>query len=362
MRFAFFDDYCHERGHHPDLLMGLGTAAGAPVYCPPSYLEGRSADRRRVEHVPVTGSRQGLASVTRRNLEASLADASARGCEVFVNLFFDENWDSLPVAPGPLRVIHALHRPAELTGELGGVNAEKTGDVRGLLKQLGEGRDLFVVHTVTGERQALDWLPRDVVVRVGWPAATAAEVRERFAAPRRVTDEEPYVLLVGEALDYKGFHHLLEAVNPGPRLRIAGNLANGEELIARRYPRARVDWEPGWITRERMHRLIEGAAVVAFPYLDEFAAHGGVSAALVQALTFGKAIVVSEPLAPQVPVSEAIMTVPTGDVRALRAAIARGMDHRAVLEDAAQDLREYVLREHTYEGHLEQMSQAVAGR
>ena len=357
-RYALFDDYPLERGHHPDLAIGLGLAVAAAIYCPPSFLEGRP-DAATLRHRPVIASPDQSPGPTRLNLEWSLADAESLGCDVFVNLFFDENWDAFPLRSDDMWFVQSLHRPGELTGTLGGINACKSGDVLGVLSALAES-DLFVVHTAIGERQARGWLPPARVLRAGWPTASAAEVRHRLSLRRR-GDEEPYVLLIGEALDYKGVDLLMEALSPGPPLRIAGNLTyGGPRWLADAYPRARVTWEPGWVPRDRMSDLVAGASVVVFPYLDEFKLHGGVSGALVNAMTFGKPIVISEALAGQAPQSPACQVVPCGDAASLHLAILRAMANTEELHQMAGALTDYLLREHTYEGHLGRISERLA--
>jgi hypothetical protein len=355
---AFFDDYAFERGHHPDLIVGLGVTAQAALYCPDSFLDGRP-DAATLVHRPVIGSPAGSPLVTRRNLEACYADAAARGDVAFVNLFLDENWDSFPICRGNLPIVHYLHRPAELTGALGGVNAIKPGDAVAQLKLLAA-RDPIVVHTRTGERQALGWLRRDQVCRIGWPAATTAELAARFSARRPEPGHEPYVLLIGEALEYKGIRCLLEAVSQGLRLRIAGNLREPEAAwLARTYPKARVSWELGWVTREWMNELIAGAAIVAFPYLPGFEEHGGVSGAVLHALTFGKPIVFSPTLAAQVPSAPSCLPVDPSDVDGLRRTLTWAIGHQDELHDAAGSLEQFLMAEHSYEAHVAKLTGRV---
>ncbi|HEX6871826.1 MAG TPA: glycosyltransferase [Micromonosporaceae bacterium] len=353
-RLALFDDFPHERGHHPDFMMGLGAAAGARLYCPPSFLDGRD-DVGHLPHLPMSGAPDRSPEATTRNLRLAYDDAQTAGCDVLVNLFIDENWDSFPIRRDRMRMAHSLHRPGELTGRLGGVNAVKSGDAVATVRELAR-QDLFIVHTPIGERQARQWLPAERVIRIGWPAARAADIRRRFASPPPLSgDGEPYVLMMGEALAYKGIHCLLEAVSNGPLLRIAGNLAVGDAAwLAREYPKARVTWEPGWVTRARMDELLEGAAVVAFPYLDDFADHGGISAALVHALCYAKPVVVSTSLAGQVPNSVACPVVaPVAD--ALADALARMMADPIGWHEAVRALEPYFLREHTYEAHVDRL-------
>jgi glycosyltransferase involved in cell wall biosynthesis len=172
---------------------------------------------------------------------------------------------------------------------------------------------------------------------------------------------EPYVLLIGEALEYKGIHCLLEALNPGPLLRIAGNLAvGGADWLIREYPKARVTWEPSWIARSRLDELVAGAAVIAFPYLAGFDSHGGVSGALVHALTAGKPVVISTALASQAPQAPSCRVVNCGDARELRQAIDWAMANSACLHQAARDLEAYLIREHTYEQHVHRMAERLS--
>lgn len=359
LRFAFFDDYADERGHHPDLILGLGEASGAHIYCPDSFLDG-GIPLRIAAHHPMVGAPGGSPDVTRANLEACCGDARASGCEVLVNLFIDENWDSFPIPRERLPIVHTLHRPGELTGLLGGTNAAKPFAAVAAIAKLAQ-TDPLIVHTHTAERQARAMFPAANVVHLGWPAAHRDEIVARFAAAAALNAsgdaDEPYVLLVGEALKYKGIELLLAALSPGPRLKIGGYPTyGGPGWIAASFPQARVSWEPGWVTRDRMAELISGAAVVVFPYLPEFAEHGGASGALVHALTFAKPIVMSEALTAQSPSAEACLVVPANDVETLRKTVLAAVERRNELTAAALDLRDHVLTEHSYESHVSRLS------
>ncbi|WFE96503.1 glycosyltransferase family 4 protein [Micromonospora sp. WMMD987] len=356
MRLAFFDDYGEVPGHHPDHIVGLGRAARAPIYCPDGFLEGRRELTELIHH-PVTGDVDRTPGPARTNLETACADAVRRGADVLVNLFLDENWDAFPIARHGIRMAHTLHRPGAIEGTMGGINAVKQGDAVGVLRRLAP-TDPIVVHTSAGLRQASRWIPADRIVHLGWPAATGEAIRRRFAAAgAATTDDEPYVLLIGRGNRYKGIRVLLEAVGPGDhRLRIGGKLEvpGDADWLAEEFPRARVSWEPGWVDDHRLDQLIAGAAVVVFPYLSGFEAHGGVSGALVHALTFAKPIVVTEELRTQLPELAASLVVPTGDATALKAALDRVMaDPRRFAQPA--ELEKYLVDNHSYERHVEQM-------
>jgi glycosyltransferase involved in cell wall biosynthesis len=360
VKLAFFDDYADERGHHPDYIMGLALAANTPVYCPATFLDGRP-ERATLVHRPVVGDVERSPVLTRANLQRVYEDAERLGVDVLVNMFLDENRDAFPIERRGVRLAHVLHRPARLSGTIGGVNATKHGDAMHVLKGLAV-TDLVIVHTEVGAHQVAQWIPRGRIVHLGWPAATVASIRRRFMAPAGGGgNDEPYVLLIGEALEYKGIHVLLEAVNPGHSLRIAGNLAVGDAAwLAREFPRARVTWEPGWVDRERLDELITGAAVVAFPYLRGFDVHGGVSGALVHAMTFAKPIVVSRELLAQVPDPASCLVVPTGDAIALRAALDRAMARPDDFRQTAGELEECLIENHSYERHLERLIDRLA--
>jgi glycosyltransferase involved in cell wall biosynthesis len=221
--------------------------------------------------------------------------------------------------------------------------------------------DLFVVHTLAAAQVGQNWLPRPRLLRLGWPAASLAEVADRFAASAPPTDREPYALLIGDARDAKGIHVLLTALEDGgPLLRIVGQQLDGvEESLRHRYPATRVDWVTGWVSRSPLTEAISGAAVVVFPYLDSFGRHGGVSGALAQALTFAKPIVATTVLADQLPQSAACRLIEPGDTAALRYAIQWAIRNTTELHLSARATFEYVRRWHTYDFHLERILERV---
>ena len=212
------------------------------------------------------------------------------------------------------------------------------------------------MHSPAGERLASEFIDPSRLVRSAWPAASRAEVAAWFDHAAVPAGDDPYLLSIGSARSDKGTDLLMSALTQGHRLRIVGQQYEGMQAhLSGRHPQARVEWETGWISRERLGRAIAGAAVIVFPYQPEFTDYGGASGALAQALTFGKPIIVSEVLADQVPNSPACRVVPTGDEGALRQAIDDTLGDLPALHDAAADLRKYVEENHTYEGHLERI-------
>jgi glycosyltransferase involved in cell wall biosynthesis len=367
---AVFDDFTDTvLGHHPDFTVGLANAAPAVtapgdavlLYCPPEYLHQRSP-HPGVAHHPSVGRSPGSGpvklpyarGVEPDNLAAACLDAQRRGAEVFIDCYFDENYAAWPAPPTTLRFVHSLHRPGYFARQAG----EHIGRERlaRLLREL-DRNDLFVVHSRAGERLAAELVDQRALIRTGWPSATRAEVAAWFDRAATATDDaDPYVLSIGSARGDKGFELLVSALATNHRLRIVGQQYEGVEADVRaRHPDKRIEWETGWVSRERLGEEIARAAVIVFPYQPEFTDYGGASGALGQALTFGKPVIVSEVLADQVPDSPACRVIPTGDAAALRRAIDEALGDLPALREAAADLRKYVEDHHTYEGHLERI-------
>lgn len=365
-----FDDFTDTvLGHHPDFIMGLANAAATAtdpsgsvrLYCPPSYLSGHRL-HEGVGHESVAGGSASSSGVKLpysrvvdpADLAKACQDAAAHGVTVFLNCYFDENY---PACPGPeagLRYVHSLHRPGYFAADA----AHHLGRYQRLADFVGERASdaLVVVNTRVGERQAAQFVDPRNLLRTGWPTATRVEVAEWFERPQLPADHEPYVLSIGSARADKGIQVLLSALAGGPTVRILGQQYDGVEARLRSdHPRTRVEWETGWISRQRLGEAIAGAAVVVFPYQEEFAVYGGASGALAQALSVGKPVIVSEVLADQVPDSPACQIVPTADEEMLRRAVRVALSNLRELHEAAADLRAYVEDNHTYEGHLQRI-------
>lgn len=365
---ALFDDFTDSvLGHHPDFIIGLANAAAAlgdprsavRLYCPESYLAHHRPDAN-VVHQDASGGSPGSGDsklhysrfVDGSNLAKATRDATDHGVRLFFNCYFDENYPAWPASEPGLRYVHSLHRPGYFAADaerfLGG-HRSLAGFVR---EHAGSG--LFIVNTRAGERQARSFVdPRNLLLS-GWPTATRAEVEARFKRRWTQKPAEPYVLSVGSARSDKGIELLMSALAHGPRLRIIGQQYEGVEArLTAQYPDTRVDWETGWISRRRLFEAIDDAAVLVFPYQPEFAGYGGASGALAQALTAGKPVIVSEILADQVPPSQACQVVPSRDEQALRRSVEHAMGHTRALHEAALATREYVEKNHTYEGHLQ---------
>lgn len=367
--FALFDDFTDSvLGHHPDFVVGLADAAAraggtgsARLYCPSSYLRHHQL-RPGVVHRPSSaespnsaGKKVSFSSwASPANVALASSDAEAHGSELFLNCYFDENY---PAWPGPrttMRYVHVLHRPGYFAADAARYAAD-AGGVAGLVRERA-GDSLFVVNTLTGARQAGAFIDPATIIRTGWPTATRAEVDWWYRDNRPPVGDEPYVLSIGSARSDKGINVLLAALADGPRLVILGQQYDGvEERIRQEHARTRVEWESGWVSRQRLSEVIRGASVIVFPYQREFAGYGGASGALAQALAAGKPVIVSDVLAEQVPASPACRVVPTDDVVVLRRAVTEALREVENLHIAASELRDHVEKNHTYEGFVEQV-------
>lgn len=363
-RLAFFDDYPNsDLGHHPELILGLTCAAAklspdlqTRFYCPTAYIPPGELPPQGL-HIACEGRRPYTPDTSRGTALGACVDAAQHGATALVNLFLDENHRSFPARQANLSLVHVLHRP--------GIQPRGPGSPRPDLQWLfAAGRDdLVVVHTRRGVDFAQQLVPRRNLVRIGWPTATRDEIAARFTETQLARDDEPYVLFIGDARDDKGIHWLLSALADGPRLVIVGQQTpgRGTELIST-YPRTRIDVHYGWRQKTGIDEMIAGAAVIVFPYERAFGLHGGASAALAQALTHPRPIVLSSVLADQIPASDACIVVPVGDGRNLRGALDRAISERDALDTVASERLSYVLQEHTYEGHIEGILERLESR
>jgi glycosyltransferase involved in cell wall biosynthesis len=350
---GFFDDYGDTPGHHPDLILGLGRVEAEPVFCPRSFHAG--APDPRVALHPVDPAKLDAAT-TRTNLLRVEATMPTLGVDVLVNLFLDENIEALP-ARAPM--VHVLHRPNELRHRIENEGSSLRPEQLGDLLRVDGRPEVVVVHTTRALTQATELFPDHTVTQLGWPSASAEDVRRRFEVACPVG--RPYVVLIGEARAYKQVRWLIEALGPNLRLHVAGMLHEGDrEWLRRRSWTRDVRFEPGWVPPERMAELILGASAAVFPYWDRFEDHGGVSAALVQALTFGKPVVATRVIADQIPPSAARTVVDDQDLPGLTEALARVVDERVQQHDDAKDLLDHVLATHTYEGHVDALRELAS--
>jgi hypothetical protein len=355
---TLFDDYPNEDiGHHPAHALGLASAAYAryghppPLFCPSSYIGGNER-LYYVTHHPCEGPLPYTPQASRANVRAAHELSERSSADFVFNLFLDENFGSFEDLDTTIPWVHALHRPGPRP------RGPQSGrpDLRWLSIR---SRDLIVVHTRAGARHAAEIAPRNRILRAGWPTSFRGDVISRFAAPAP-NPSNPHVLVVGGARLDKGIRCLLAAAEDSIEVRVLGEQAPGlRGQLEAEFPLANVRWDITWASKTKLDAGISAASACVYPYLGEFGRHGGASGALAQALTHPVPLIVSKELADQVPVSDACLVVATDDSAALRRAIRRVLRASDALRATALGHRDFALREHTYEGHLERVVDRV---
>jgi glycosyltransferase involved in cell wall biosynthesis len=201
----------------------------------------------------------------------------------------------------------------------------RTARREGLWRTLFARFDRVVVHSERG---------REALAAFGVPDGKLRVISHpvfRSDPPR--ADDGRTVLALGVIRAYKGLPDALEAVLavPDARLLVAGDPRIPlEELRAR--AGARAEWRLGYLGRPALERALSESTVAVFPYAAELDQSG----ALLQALGAGVPAVVYDVggLGEVVERFEAGRVVPSGDVDALREAVAHLLDDDAALASA----------------------------
>jgi glycosyltransferase involved in cell wall biosynthesis len=205
-----------------------------------------------------------------------------------------------------------------------------------------------------------DLVPTDRVRLVEWP------VTHRDApslAPGWSTRPEGVDLLfAGTARRAKGLDILLQAipsVRGFDRLVIPGSiptqLRSGLDLSD-----PRVDLWDRFLEPAEYAATMAGAALVVLPYHRTYVDQGISSAVLAEAMAYGRPLVVSNALGPQLPPGyRGAVVADAEDPAAFARGIERALaDLDALTTAAMTEGREFVRRHHTYEGYLEQLADA----
>lgn len=139
-----------------------------------------------------------------------------------------------------------------------------------------------------------------------------------------------YVVAVGRFVEEKGFHDLIEAfakVSPqGFRLAIAGD-ADHEDAYSRSLKELARKHDvvlTGFIRGEKMNQLMTNAALFCLPSY-----HEGLPIVLLEAMSYGIDVAVSDIPANLLPALEEKDFYPVGDVDALAALLQRKLDNNA---------------------------------
>lgn len=129
------------------------------------------------------------------------------------------------------------------------------------------------------------------------------------------------ILVATRLVQRKGVQTLLEALNgavPGFEIVVAGDGPLLEPLRAQARAHGLPVHFTGFVTRERLAELYAGARIFAFPSIQE-----NFPMVLLEAMAHGCAVVTTSAPGCAEVVGDAALTVPPGDVAALRAAVRR---------------------------------------
>lgn len=350
-------------GHHPALIAGLartlidvdgqvGVAARKP---PPistgcDWLETPPHATGRLRHIP--GGRRVMRRVVewvRRQEGRTLWD---------IDLNANAMWTIDEVLALPRRV-HVLHnaqpldqrswRPNRLARQL-----VSRAFVRSLVRTGGK----LVVHTAAdADRVRSSGL--DVPVHhVDFAICSRSDLEARSFDTSSRTGAELSLLFVGRARDDKGCRQLLEALAgmlQPPALHVAGTQRPQViEQLRRDFSTVPVTWTNSWIPADELAKHFLACDLVVLPYQAGFESRGGVSAVLVEALSWGRPVVVTPPVARLLPAEfpAAVVASGTGAIE-IRKAIRSATTEIDALRMAAREVGPTLVRErHTYEAYV----------
>ena len=226
---------------------------------------------------------------------------------------------------------------------------------RRVLRDLGRTGARFVAHTdVVAERLA-DFVPADQVVKLGWPVQSRrAEVLDPNWVPHRV---DTTVLFAGSLRAEKGFLPLLDAVQGVPgfdRLVVPGRIPKlFRDQISITDPRVEL-WDR-WLTTNEYEATFASAALVILPYVAHYRDRGTMSSVLLEALAYGRPLVVSDSIAHLLPPNyNGAVVVDVSTPASIAAGVRRALSQLSELEHAAMtDGRRFIAEHHTYEGYID---------
>ena len=165
-----------------------------------------------------------------------------------------------------------------------------------------------------------------------------------FRLPNRIKrwglDKHPYLLFVGRLVPEKGCHFLIDAfrrIKTDMRLVMAGGSSFSDEYV-QSLERLRQGDERiqmiGYVYGEVLEELWSNAYMVVQPSILE-----GLSISLIEALSFGRCVLVSDIPENMEVVEDSAVSFRTRDVEDLRAKLQLCIDHPAMVEATAQRCR-----------------------
>lgn len=352
--------------HSGNALHGLARAAHdlaipTTVYAHPSV--DPSLAPSSVSWIPVEGVAEMIDDETRRTHRSTvnriLAEFGTSPTRIFCDLGLDRTMRSrgadTPADPNTVFVCHrsaALDiRPVRILRRLRRHRSRN----RRVLRDLGRTGARFVAHTDAVAERLGDFVPADHVVKLGWPVQSRrAEVLDPDWVPHRT---DTTLLFAGSLRAEKGFLPLLDAVQGVPgfdRLVVPGRIPKlFRDQISLTDDRVEL-WDR-WLTTSEYEATFASAALVILPYVAHYRDRGTMSSVLLEALAYGRPLVVSDSIAHLLPENYAgavviDVTTPSSIAAGVRGALAQLPD----LEHAAMtDGRRFIAEHHTYEGYVE---------
>lgn len=222
------------------------------------------------------------------------------------------------------------------------------------LRVLGDTGARFLVHTQAVADRLADFVDERQVVRTGWPVKAADALS--LGPDWQPAAADRTILLAGSLRAEKGFQPFLEAVHGLPgydRLIVPGRISSH---LRRRMmvTDPRIELWDRWLTEAEYEDTFSRAALVALPYDQNYGERGTMSSVLLEAMSFGRPVVVSRSIRHLLPPNYAgAIVVDVTSAAAIAAGLSDALDVLPALERAAMaEGRRFIAEHHTYEQYL----------
>jgi len=357
--------------HSGNALRGLAAAAQEAGYDTTVY----GHERVRPDPVP-TGvawfDRQGPGELWttagrrdhRRVVREAVHDYGPAPGRIFCDLGLDRTAASrgaaIDASPSTVFTLHRVgafdHIPRRWSRRIRG---RRFGN-RAVLRRLGRAGARFVTHTDVVASRIADFVPEDQISLLGWPVMSAAA--PSLAPDWRPSVDERLVLLAGSIRSEKGFESFIRGVVAGgapfDRLVVPGRLPPAfRSLTTITDPRVEL-WDR-WLDESEYFDLFSRAALVVLPYDARYTDRGTMSSVLLEAMAFGRPLLVSPAIAHLLPDAYEGAHVADLSDDGVSAALERAFGALDVLERSAMSVgRSHIASHHTYEQYAAGLAHA----
>ncbi|MBM3674651.1 MAG: glycosyltransferase family 4 protein [Actinobacteria bacterium] len=225
---------------------------------------------------------------------------------------------------------------------------------RRLLRKLGAAGAHFVTHTELVRARLSDFTASENVHRLGWPVVSRED--PCLGPSWRPSPEDRMLLVPGSARAEKGLAQLVRgvgSVTAFDRLVVQGRL-NTKLRAQLEGADPRVQLWDRWLETEEYREAFRGASLVVLPYQDHYLTRGTLSSVLLEAMAFGRPLVVSKEISDLLPPGyPGAVTMDTSTERGIASGLEEALATIDELEEAAMHVgRAYIAEHHTYEGYL----------